>query len=119
MVKSEEKYRKIVVQFLPAFAAFKPGFFGRIFTPELFTELGLKQSIFKMALYHRCLDSADFEFLKANGYPELVTSLQLDAESVTIMKQIYERTECYGFAKQIVTLLQYIRGRQATLRTLE
>ena len=82
----------------------KPGFFGRICTPEIFTALGLKANTFKMSLYHRCLDPADFEFLKANGNPELVTSLELDAESETKMKQIYERTSCYGFAKQIVTL---------------
>ena len=97
----------------------RTGFFGRIYTPEIFTLLGLKENIFRMSLYHHCLDSADFEFLKANGHPELVTNLKLDAEMVTKMKQIYETTKSYGFAKQIVTLLQYFRERQVTLRALE
>jgi hypothetical protein len=97
----------------------RTGLFGRIYTPEIFRALGLKRHISKMSLYHHCLDSADFEFLKANGHPELVTNLKLDEESVTKMKQIYERTKSYGFAKQIVTLLQYVRERQVTLRALE
>ena len=70
----------------------RTGLFGRIYTPEIFTTLGLKENIFRMSLYHHCLDSADFEFLKANGHPELVTTLKLDTESITKMKQIYDRT---------------------------
>ena len=63
----------------------RTGLFGRIYTPEILPVLGLKEKIFKMSLYHHCLDSADFEFLKANGHPELVTNLKLDTESVTKM----------------------------------
>ena len=95
LIKSEDKFGHEVAQFFNDLTLVKPGIFGKVCKPELFTALsGLKKALFKMSLFHRCLEPEEFEFLKANSLPELVTYFELDAEFAIKMVQIYERTSC-------------------------